>query len=139
MNVQDARTALKEPVWAKALFMFVFAFGVPFYMAFVVEKLWNWFLAAAFRGPDVSYWQALGLMIIIYLLKDNTVDEKANWIRLFVIVEACVPDEHLHSVWETVEESGTRPWYVLVEPQVEKAVHSTCFLGVGWAIHTFLM
>jgi len=46
----------------------------------------NWFLAAAFRGPDVSYWQALGLMIIIYLLKDNTVDEKANWKRLFVIV-----------------------------------------------------
>jgi hypothetical protein len=37
-------------------------------ISFVVMTLWNWLVPALFAGPLVSYWQALGLLVLIRLL-----------------------------------------------------------------------
>ena len=37
-------------------------------IGFVVMQLWNWLVPAVFAGPVVSYWQALGLLVLARLL-----------------------------------------------------------------------
>jgi hypothetical protein len=37
-------------------------------VSFVAMSLWNWLVPALFAGPTVSYWQALGLMVLTRLL-----------------------------------------------------------------------
>jgi len=37
-------------------------------LGFVVMQLWNWLVPAVFSGPLVSYWQALGLLVLARLL-----------------------------------------------------------------------
>ena len=44
---------------------------VPFYTAFVVQNLWNWFVASAIHGEDISYWQSFGALLIISILTNN--------------------------------------------------------------------
>lgn len=35
---------------------------------YIVMSLWNWLVPALFSGPVVSYWQALGLLVLVRLL-----------------------------------------------------------------------
>lgn len=37
-------------------------------IGFIVMKLWNWLVPAVFTGPMVSYWEALGLLVLARLL-----------------------------------------------------------------------
>lgn len=37
-------------------------------LSFVVQWLWNWLMPALFNLPTISYWQALGLMVLSHLL-----------------------------------------------------------------------
>jgi hypothetical protein len=71
-------------------------FVVPFFTAFVVQTLWNWFVAGALNASPLSYWHAFGLGLFIYLLRawhDNAVDETKNLKITLVLLRACVPPE----------------------------------------------
>lgn len=35
---------------------------------FLVMSLWNWLVPAIFAGPEITFWQALGLLILSKLL-----------------------------------------------------------------------
>jgi hypothetical protein len=35
-----------------------------FLFTFVVMWLWNWLVPDLFRGPELSYWQTLGLLVL---------------------------------------------------------------------------
>ena len=37
-------------------------------LSFAAMSLWNWLVPALFAGPAVSYWQALGLLVLSRLL-----------------------------------------------------------------------
>lgn len=39
-----------------------------FLIGFVVMGLWNWLVPGLFHGPVVTYWQALGLLILSKIL-----------------------------------------------------------------------
>lgn len=47
----------------------VFTFGVAFWEAFVISKLWGWFGASTFGGAQLSMLHVYGLIIMINLLK----------------------------------------------------------------------
>ncbi len=49
----------------KILVIVAVAIGV---LGFVAMSLWNWLVPALFTGPTVSYWQALGLLVLARLL-----------------------------------------------------------------------
>jgi len=40
----------------------------PLFTVFVVETLWNWFVVNAFRATTISYWQAMGIALLISLV-----------------------------------------------------------------------
>ena len=39
-----------------------------FLIAFVTQHLWNWLVPALFAGPVISFWQALGLLLLSKIL-----------------------------------------------------------------------
>ena len=55
----------------KAAMMLRFAVvftAFAFLLGFVVMSLWNWLVPALFHGPVVTYWQAMGLLILCKIL-----------------------------------------------------------------------
>jgi hypothetical protein len=41
---------------------------IPFYRAFVIQNLWNWFVSDALHAAKISYWQSFGIVITVYIL-----------------------------------------------------------------------
>ena len=37
-------------------------------LGFVVMSLWNWLVPALFRGPQIEYWQSVGLLLLSRIL-----------------------------------------------------------------------
>lgn len=52
----------------KALKFFAFAVVGLFLLSLVVMLLWNAVVPDVFRGPVLSYWQAVGLLLLSHLL-----------------------------------------------------------------------
>ncbi|MHC5037559.1 MAG: hypothetical protein ACYTHM_09620 [Planctomycetota bacterium] len=44
------------------------AVGLAFLLGFAVQALWNWLLPDLFGLPEITYWQAWGLLILAHLL-----------------------------------------------------------------------
>ena len=42
--------------------------ALAFVLGFVVQALWNWLMPGLFGLPQVTYWQAWGLLILAHLL-----------------------------------------------------------------------
>jgi hypothetical protein len=42
--------------------------AAAFLLAFVVMSLWNWLVPALFARPAITFWQALGLLILSKIL-----------------------------------------------------------------------
>ncbi len=65
----NEETAVKRGFWiAKGLKVLVLVAVVIGVVGFVTMSLWNWLVPALFSGPAVSYWQALGLLVLARLL-----------------------------------------------------------------------
>lgn len=37
-------------------------------IAWVVELLWNWLVPLLFHGPQITYWEAVGVLFLLSLL-----------------------------------------------------------------------
>jgi hypothetical protein len=48
--------------WTVVCLLFVFLFG------WVTMLLWNWLVPVIFDGPVISFWQALGLLVLSKIL-----------------------------------------------------------------------
>jgi hypothetical protein len=48
--------------WTAACILFVLLFG------WVTMSLWNWLVPVLFNGPVISFWQALGLLLLSKIL-----------------------------------------------------------------------
>lgn len=46
----------------------ILAVVLAFVLGFVVQALWNWLMPEVFGLPEISYWQAWGLLILGHLL-----------------------------------------------------------------------
>jgi len=65
--------------WAKKFIMVIVAvavFGTAFVMA--TQYLWNWIVPALFAGPVITFWQALGLLVLSKILFSGF-GGKGNW------------------------------------------------------------
>jgi hypothetical protein len=60
---------MRRRYWfARALKVAVVVVIVLGVVSFVAMSLWNWLVPALFAGPKVTYWQALGLLVLSRLL-----------------------------------------------------------------------
>ena len=55
--------------WTRKIFKFaLLAVVAAVVLGFLVMKLWNWLVPAIFAGPMITYWQALGLLVLSKIL-----------------------------------------------------------------------
>src|SRR6476646_10014823 len=63
------RVVMRRGFWiargVKMVLLFIVVVGV---VSFVVMNLWNWLVPLLFKGPVLSYWEALGLLVLARLL-----------------------------------------------------------------------
>ena len=52
----------------KILFMVLFGAAAIFLFIYAVMALWNWLIPDLFNGPEISYWQAAGILLLSKLL-----------------------------------------------------------------------
>ncbi|MHB1048679.1 MAG: hypothetical protein ACYC09_01270 [Bacteroidota bacterium] len=48
--------------------LIAFAAAVIAVFGFAVMQLWNWLIPEIFQGPTVTYWQAMGLLLLSHIL-----------------------------------------------------------------------
>ncbi|WP_350284316.1 hypothetical protein [uncultured Croceitalea sp.] len=48
----------------KVIFFIVLALVLAFLIGYVVMRLWNWLMPELFGLPTVSYWQAVGVLVL---------------------------------------------------------------------------
>jgi hypothetical protein len=116
----------------------------PFYSAFVVQSLWNWFVTGAIHGAELAYWQSLGILIVVSVLRHRDVQtfgEEMRWERALAMMEVTVPEEKRPELEESLKKYGDswRATLALTNPSVGRAMVNTIALVAGWVVHTFLM
>jgi len=52
----------------KIVLWVIFGIGMVFLVAYVTQVLWNWLVPALFSGPAITFWQALGLLLLSKIL-----------------------------------------------------------------------
>src|SRR6478609_10879411 len=70
---------MKRGWWVKKFVMVIVAvavFGTAFVLA--TQYLWNWIVPALFAGPVITFWQALGLLVLSKILFSGF-GSKGNW------------------------------------------------------------
>lgn len=112
----------------------------PFYKAFVIRNMWNWFLAGAVHSEDISYVQAFGITMLFYLFANNasdTIEENKRWELLRSYVAEIVPTSAKDRIDSEHKKQENAVWYLHLD-SFSDVFTSTIVLAVGWAIHTFL-
>lgn len=118
----------------------IFGLLVGLYTTFVLQNLWNWFVATTLNVSQISYWQMFGFNILLQMLFErNGFAEDARWHRMVTMVYACVPADRKGEVDETLKEETENVWLNAGVEVFGKLIGSTVTLGLGWAVHTFLM
>lgn len=60
------------------IFVLLLAFGLMFYTAFIFMKIFNWFIPAFTGWPEINYWVAYGLTILISICKNRVNNIKGH-------------------------------------------------------------
>jgi hypothetical protein len=132
---------MASEVW-KFLRTFTIGLLVGFYKAFVLMFLWNWFVPRILHVEEVSFWQMLMLLWIVHLivgyLGDDTVNEM-RWERLFLVVTLGVPQDQQEYAREELSVMNQEVWSRLGISCLAHIVEYTITLGLGWAVHGFLV
>ena len=119
--------------------LWIFAMIVGFYTTFVLQNLWNWFVAPALNVGMVSYWQVYGLnMLLQMILERNTFTEEDRWKRALTMQYASVPSDRKEEVDEALNQETDNVWWQAGTEVFTKIIGNTAKLGIGWAVHTFL-
>ena len=118
----------------------IFGLLVGFYATFVMQTLWNWFVATTFNITQISYWQMYGLSTLVHMIYDRGgFAKEERWNRLVAMVYACVPADKKEQVDETLKEEKDSLWVNAGVEVFTKLVGNTVSLVFGWAVHTFLV
>jgi hypothetical protein len=62
LNKKIMNKVFKIIAWTALCVVFVFAFG------YVTMSLWNWLVPSLFNGPVVTFWQAMGILLLSKIL-----------------------------------------------------------------------
>jgi len=52
----------------KVTFFIILGIGIAFLVGYIVMQLWNWLMPELFGLPAVSYWQAVGVLILAKII-----------------------------------------------------------------------
>lgn len=52
----------------KIFFFILLGIGIAFLVGYVVMRLWNWLMPELFNLPLISYWQAIGVLVLAKII-----------------------------------------------------------------------
>lgn len=52
----------------KVFFFILLGIGIAFLVGYVVMRLWNWLMPELFDLPTVTYWQAVGVLVLAKII-----------------------------------------------------------------------
>jgi hypothetical protein len=108
--------------------------------AFLLQQLWNWFVIRALHLEPVSYWVSYGIFMLINVFSGYPVSvEDAKWRRTLLILNACVPYSEREELTHQLEIEKESDSLDAVSAIFGKVFGTSLTLGVGWAVHTFLL
>ncbi len=142
MSLGEMRGALRGKELKKTMWLWFLMLVTPCYAAFVVQALWNWFVIDALHAATVSYAQALGFIVLLYVVRDRTHVtnmEERHFSQLYVMTRACIPSYERQVIMKEVSDVATDGWLWPLLDFLGKITVCTCALAAGWGIHTFLM
>ena len=125
--------------WKKFAMTWATSTLVGFYTVFVLMQLWNWFAVPLLHVSEASYWLIYGLSMLFGLLagygdRDNPADER-RWSALFIILNACVPEQKLEEVTEEVRPEIESIWSDIGLKIFARVLTNTLTLGLGFVVH----
>ena len=118
------------------------ALAVGFYTTFVLQSLWNWFAVPVLHVASVGYWAMFGLNILFGVIfgGNKSREDHFRWEGVLKMLDACVPEEKRVDVQEALkQEAETGIWIDAGSMVFGQVVGNTLTLGIGWAIHSFLV
>jgi hypothetical protein len=131
-------TILKRYLWA-----FLIGIPVSLYTTFIIQLLWNWFVAPAFHIPEISFWGTYGMVLLAGVLiegqrgGDRLADEQ-RWKNIAHALEACIPEEKREQVVEAMSREEDALWVTVGSKVFGLVVGNTVALLIGWGVHAFL-
>jgi hypothetical protein len=127
----------KQKIWLA----FAITLAMPFYTAFVVQQLWNWFVVPALHASELSYVMTVGLLLLVFLFKHSDsegLDTKQRDDLLVAVLKEVNPRHPVLIAVEAKEARLTRFLGSIGRSDANEALKGAICLALGWAIHTFL-
>ena len=112
---------------------------VGFYSVFVLMQVWNWFAIPLLHVQEPSYWLIYGLNMLFGLMtavgeQDNPAFER-RWNSLFLILNACVPEQKMEELKEEVPSETEGIWSDVGLMIFGRVVSRSLTLGIGFLVH----
>jgi hypothetical protein len=110
-----------------------------FYTAFVLQSLWNWFVAARLNIVQISYWQMFGFSMLLKPVfsmvsgRSSIADERCRD-RMMTLLYTCVSIDRVEALKK--ENEDARMFDAWAEALLMIG-QNTLVLLVGWAVHRF--
>jgi hypothetical protein len=123
--------------WKKAVITWTTATLVGFYSVFVLMQLWNWFAVPLLHAPEAGYWLIYGMNMLFALLTGNVANpaNERRWNSLFIILNACVPEDKMEEVKEEVSAETESIWGDVGMMIGGRVVAASVTLGLGFVVH----
>jgi hypothetical protein len=124
----------------KGMMMFTITMLMHFYTTFVLQSLWNWFVAGVLNLPHISYWETYGIVLIINLLTYSpSFKDDQRWKWLEIILPRCIPAGFQTEVMAEIQAEKENLSFEIGTMIFGIAVGNTVSLVLGWGVHTFLV
>jgi len=112
---------------------------VGFYSVFVLMQVWNWFAVPLLHVQEASYWLIYGLNMLFGLMtgvgeQDNPAHER-RWNALFILLNACVPEQKMENVKEEVRSETESIWSDVGLMIFGRVLSRSLTLRLGFVVH----
>jgi len=106
-----------------------------FYSAFAIKVMWNWFAVPSLRAPSLSYWQVLGLLLILELMRNAPLVQDNRWDMALTVIDDCAPQPIKNSIERYIFNTRIDFYWQLFSGALSLIAVWTTILGLGWMIH----
>ncbi len=130
--------------WRKFATTWIVSFLVGFYSVFVLMEMWNWFAVPLLHVAESSYWLMYGVSMLFGLMtgasdgaQENPAHER-QWKSLFIVLDACVPEDKAEEVREEVRSETEGLWTDVGVMIFGKVFSRSLALGLGFVVHLLI-
>lgn len=125
----------------KILWVWSVGLVVGLYRTFIIESFWNWFVVGTFDARAVSFWGMYALVLLVGIFADRHSQwaDEQRWRGALTVLDSCIPEDKREFVHDEIKSQTEGAWLELGINIFSEFVGMTLTLGIGFAIHSFLV